>query len=50
MSVRYKLSALAERVGTLERHLEICETAVKAKEGLNGYKTASYGHAASMGN
>lgn len=32
VSVRYKLSSLAERVGTLERHLEFCETAVKSKE------------------
>lgn len=32
VSVRYKLSTLAERVGSLERHLEYCETAVKNKE------------------
>lgn len=34
VSVRYKLSTLAERVGSLERHLEYCETAVKNKEQL----------------
>lgn len=28
VSVRYKLSSLAERVSILERHLEFCETAV----------------------
>ena len=32
VSVRYKLSTLAERVGSLERHLEFCETAVNNKE------------------
>lgn len=32
VSVRYKLSTLAERVGSLERHLEFCETAVNNRE------------------
>lgn len=34
MSVRYKLSTLAERIGTLERHLEFCETVVRTKDEL----------------
>lgn len=38
VSVRYKLSTLAERVGSLERHLEYCETAVKNKEQLERVK------------
>ncbi|CAN0190781.1 unnamed protein product [Discosporangium mesarthrocarpum] len=31
-SVRYKLSVLKERVGSLERTLEYCETAVKDRQ------------------
>lgn len=31
VSLRYKLSTLAERLTTLERHLEWCETSLKHK-------------------
>eukprot|EP00752_Nemacystus_decipiens_P016419 g14676.t1 len=41
VSVRYKLSTLAERVGSLERHLEYCETAVKNKEQLQRLSLAA---------
>ncbi len=41
VSVRYKLSTLAERVGTLERHLEYCETAVKDKAQLQRFNSSS---------
>lgn len=39
VSVRYKLSTLAERVGSLERHLEYCETASKRKEDLQRFNS-----------
>ncbi|CAN0101480.1 unnamed protein product [Ectocarpus fasciculatus] len=41
VSVRYKLSTLAERVGSLERHLEYCETAVKDKQQLQRFDSSS---------
>ncbi|CAB1096564.1 unnamed protein product [Ectocarpus sp. CCAP 1310/34] len=41
VSVRYKLSTLAERVGSLERHLEYCETAVKDKQQLQQFDSSS---------
>lgn len=41
VSVRYKLSTLAERVGSLERHLEYCETVVKDKERLQRFNSMS---------
>lgn len=41
VSVRYKLSTLAERVSSLERHLEYCEIASKKKEELQQLNSGS---------
>eukprot|EP00903_Cladosiphon_okamuranus_P009295 g8868.t1 len=49
VSVRYKLSTLAERVGSLERHLEYCETAVKNKEQLQRLSITSGPSSSSAG-